>query len=54
MEDDDLEVDPVFASHNIMMIMCSEKNIWILQFFFHFDSYIFLKILTNWTKCIYF
>ena len=34
MEDDDLKVDPVFASHNIMIKDCEKKNIIPMIVFF--------------------
>ena len=41
MEDDDLKVDPVFASHNIMIKHCEKNNIipMIVLFSTHFKLY---------------
>ena len=55
MEDDDLKVDPVFASHNIMIKDCEKNNIipMIVYFFPFFLSYTAILLLKAPTTYFY-
>ena len=54
MEDDDLKVDPVFASHNIMIKDCENNNIipYGSIFFPLFLSYMYCNSTPNSSKKI--